>query len=189
MSIDAFKKPARDLEDIAVDMLKDVPVPAFVVGGLTHDDPTVQHLLELLQAEYVGLYGLTDPDPSADLHTAVQPEGDILLLFPNVLKAEAAGIVAWTRLEGTEDVAVMHRMYVHFAHRGHDYSKALLASVESSARRAGMRRMVLETGTAQTVAINLYRGARYEDTEPFGFYATGAAADWTTSLFMGKDLV
>jgi GNAT superfamily N-acetyltransferase len=181
-----LSKEERQIRDFAnAELMKHAP-KQFAISGVAHDDPTALRLLELLQAEYVGLYGLVDPDPGADLHTARQPDGDILLLFPNETGSNAQGIVAWTKLDDT--TAVMHRMYVHFNHRGKGYSKILLAAVESSARQAGMKRMLLETGTVQTVAISLYEGARYERVEPFGFYGTGAAADWTTSVFMGKDI-
>ena len=189
MSPNAFgqlSEEERRERDFANEILKQRRAPAFVVNGIAHDDPSALHLLELLQSEYVGLYGRVDPDPGADLHTATQPDGDILLLFPNDVGEQPRGIVAWTRMD--ETTAVMHRMYVHFAYRGRSYSKALLAALEASARQAGISRMLLETGDVQTVAINLYEGARYERVEPFGYFGTGEAADWTTSIFMGKDI-
>jgi len=188
MSPNAFgqlTEEERRLRDFANDAIRQHKPKQFVISGIEHDDPTAQRLLELLQAEYVGLFGQVDPDPSADLHTARQPDGDILLLFPNELGSGAQGIVAWTRMD--ETTAVMHRMYVHFNHRGNGYSKILLAALESSARQAGITRMLLETDPVMVAANALYRGARYTEVEPFGFYGENPQ-EWTNSVFLGKDI-
>jgi len=141
-------------------------------------DPEVIRLLELLQSEYVGLYGVVDPDPTADLDEA----GSIIIIKND---GKGIGMVAWTRLD--ESTAVMHRMYVHYSERGKGYSRELLSLVEESARLAGMDQMFLETGTVQTIALELYNSAGYLNVPAFGFYSENKQG-WTTSVFMGKKL-
>jgi ribosomal protein S18 acetylase RimI-like enzyme len=47
---------------------------------------------------------------------------------------------------------------------------ALLRALEESARRAGRKRIVLETGHRQPEAVALYTKAGYARIEDFGFY-------------------
>ena len=148
----------------------------------------VRRLNELLQSEYVGMYGLPDPNPEGGLELAHGSNGRGHVLFRGVDWGEdPIGMVGWSRLESGSNVAVLHRMYVHYEHRRNGYSKDLLRIAETSARIQGMRRMLLETGDVQTTAIALYRSQGYTDCEPFGFYAE-TAQDWTNSVFLGKDL-
>jgi hypothetical protein len=46
----------------------------------------------------------------------------------------------------------------------------MLAAVEASARAAGRRRLILETGDRQPEAIALYESAGYARIPDFGYY-------------------
>lgn len=144
--------------------------------------PETLRLLDLLQSEYVGLYGEPDPNPEGGVEKAIWPEGAVIALFTKVGGYNrAVAMAGWTHLG--DGVACLRRMYVHYLWRGRGLSRQLLAEIEQSARTAGMRRLVLETGTAQTKAISLYRSSGYTETEPFGYYA-----GQETSVFLGRDL-
>jgi len=54
--------------------------------------------------------------------------------------------------------------------RGRGVATALLRALEDSARRAGRKRIILETGDRQPEAIALYRKAGYVRIPDFGFY-------------------
>ena len=62
------------------------------------------------------------------------------------------------------------RMYVAPTARGQGLGRAILARIESEARRAGLRLMRLETGNRQAEALALYQSAGYVDCGPFGEY-------------------
>jgi GNAT superfamily N-acetyltransferase len=66
--------------------------------------------------------------------------------------------------------AELKRMYVVDAARGRGYARRLLTELERTAAEAGARRMVLETGTAQPEAIQLYRSSGYTPIPKFGVY-------------------
>jgi ribosomal protein S18 acetylase RimI-like enzyme len=61
-------------------------------------------------------------------------------------------------------------MNVRAAARRTGVGRAVLAHLEATAAEAGADVLVLETGTAQPEAIQLYESAGYVRVEPFGFY-------------------
>jgi len=62
------------------------------------------------------------------------------------------------------------RMYVAPPLRGRGIGARLLAALEAEARRLGLSRIVLETGTRQPEALGLYRRAGYVEIPAFGEY-------------------
>ena len=80
-------------------------------------------------------------------------------------------------------VAEIKRMFVIPAARGRGFSRAILTALEDSARKLGIRRLVLETGPRQLEALALYRRAGFVAIPRFGEYAHSEL-----SLCMGKDL-
>ncbi|GGJ76418.1 N-acetyltransferase [Pilimelia anulata] len=68
------------------------------------------------------------------------------------------------------DDAELKRMYTAEAVRGRGFARRILAAVEDSARAAGRRRLILETGLRQPEAIALYESAGYAPIDGFGFY-------------------
>ena len=127
-------------------------------------EPEVQKLVTELLGDLVLRYGgngddtpvaLTDFDPP-DGRFFVAADGDQLL-----------GCVGWRR-HGAD--AELKRMFTVPAARGRGVARLLLAAVEASAREAGLRRVILETGDKQPEAIGLYISAGYERIPDFGYY-------------------
>ena len=140
--------------------------------------PAVRFLEDMIQSEYVGMYGEPDLNPAGGLRLCEPPEGSILVGF---LDGAPVAMAGWQRL--SNDVAVIKRVYTHWAHRRVGLSSKLLTELEQDAYGAGIRTLVLETGPAQTPAIKMYLGAGYVVTEPFGFYEKS-----DTSVFLSKEL-
>lgn len=79
-------------------------------------------------------------------------------------------------------VGELKRMYVAPYARGQGIGAALVTALEAEARRLGLRRLVLETGTRQAAALALYRRAGFMDIPPYGEYRASAA----TSVCLAK---
>jgi GNAT superfamily N-acetyltransferase len=69
-----------------------------------------------------------------------------------------------------DDYAEVKRMYVRPQHRGLGYAKQILASLESLARRANVKILLLETGIWQKEAIALYERYGFRRRGPFAEY-------------------
>ncbi len=79
--------------------------------------------------------------------------------------------------------AEVKRMYVELDQRGRGVGRAVLASLEATARELGARRLVLETGIHSPEALALYRGAGFTQIDCWGEYATSP-----TSVCLEKKL-
>ena len=81
---------------------------------------------------------------------------------------EPGGCGAIRRIDaGTGEIK---RMYVAPSLRGRGIGVHLLATLEAEARRLGLSRIVLESGTRQPEALGLYRRAGYVEIPAFGEY-------------------
>ncbi|QNJ56041.1 acetyltransferase [Microbacterium phage Rasputia] len=143
--------------------------------------PRALELLELLEYEYIGMYGEPDPDPHGGLERAYGTHGDTILAISRRKAVGIAGVVI--EEFGGQKVATLHRMFVLYPFRGRGIASGLLKQCELSARALGAKTLLLETGVTQTSAIALYRSNGYQPVDPFGFYA-----DQPTSVFLGKVL-
>ena len=99
------------------------------------------------------------------------------------------GALRWLRdpalvAELGERVGELKRMYVAPEARGQGIGGALVERLEREARRLGLTRLVLETGTRQHEALALYRRTGYVPIPLYGEYTTSS----TTSVCMAKDL-
>jgi GNAT superfamily N-acetyltransferase len=131
---------------------------------LPYDDPVVQSLEAQVQTEYVRRYGgpdrtATDPDHFAP------PAGVFLVGWAGDVAVATGGL-----RRHDEESAEVKRMYVVESHRGRGYARTVLAELERYAVRAGYRRILLETGTAQPEAIALYLSSGYTPAPGFGHY-------------------
>lgn len=133
-----------------------------------------------VQQEYVRRYGSPDESPIEPGHFAA-PDGAFAIAYVDDVPV---GMGGWRRrvlVEPGGPAAEIKRMYVREATRGRGVARALLAWLEDSARRTGLRRMVLETGQVQPEALALYRSSGYTDIPAYGYYA-----DSDLSVYLGK---
>lgn len=122
-----------------------------------------------MQAEYAVRYGGDGDVAPLDAGQLQAPHGHFVVAE---VDGEPVAMGGWRRggPAGDSDAEVK-RMFVRAPWRGRGLARLLLAELEASAARAGVARLVLETGLEQPEAIALYRSEGYEDVEPFGFYA------------------
>ena len=130
-----------------------------------------------VQAEYIALYGGEDA-AAVDPADFAPPTG---LFLVGVLDGAAVATGGWRRL-GSDD-AEIKRMYVAPAARRRGLARRVLSELERTAARAGVARLVLNTGPEQPAAIALYEDAGYAPVPGFGHYACHPGA-----LFFGKTL-
>ena len=129
--------------------------------------PVARRLVEAALAELAGRYGGPGDETPVDATEFDPPDGVFLIAWRN---GEAVGCGGWRTADGFEDAAEIKRMYVAPAARGLGVARALLAALEESARQAGMKRVLLETGDRQPEAIALYERVGYERIPNFGHY-------------------
>lgn len=136
-----------------------------------YDHPDASKLIDEVQREYVVRYGHEDVTP-VDPDDFAPPRGRF---FVGYLDGTPVACGGWRCQDGpapeyTPGDAEIKRMYVAESVRGNGYSRALLEVLEQSARDAGRKRMILETGTEQPEAMSLYESSGYHATPRFGVY-------------------
>ncbi|WP_327703305.1 GNAT family N-acetyltransferase [Streptomyces decoyicus] len=158
------------------------------IRPVRYDHPDAVTLDALVQQEYVRRYGDGDMTP-LDPEMFTPPHGTYLIAYEGARPLATGG---WRRQEDTaEGYAVgdaeIKRMFVVPEARGRGLARQILAALEADARAAGRSRMVLETGTEQPEALELYASSGYalvEKAEKFGLYRT-----YDESRCMAKSLV
>jgi GNAT superfamily N-acetyltransferase len=125
----------------------------------------VKDLIELIQGEYVVRYGGPDDAP-IDAEEFAPPRGLFLLA---TIDGEPAGCGGWRDLG--DGRAEIKRMFTVAAFRNRGVARAVLAELERTAAAAGIRDIVLETGSVQPEAIALYVSSGYDPIDGFGYYA------------------
>lgn len=161
------------------------------ISEVGYDHPDAQRLIAEVQAEYVQRYGGPDVSPVDPLE--FQPPQGLFLV--GYLGSEPVAMGGWRRhddehRDGQSEtflaapVVEVKRMYVTAGWRGRGYARAMLAHLEDTARAAGARWLVLETGTRQPEAVQLYQSCGYQPVRPFGYYA-----DRPLAIHLGKDLL
>ncbi|MFC3740731.1 GNAT family N-acetyltransferase [Paractinoplanes deccanensis] len=129
------------------------------------DEPVVRELLVDVLSELSERYGGSGDDTPISAAEFVPPNG---VFFVADDGDQLIGCAGWRR---HGDDAELKRMFTAKAARGRGLGRRLLATIEESAREAGCRRVILETGDKQPEAINLYESAGYVRIEDFGYYA------------------
>lgn len=136
------------------------------------DHPDSARLVDEVQEFYSGLYGGRDATPMEDRQFEA-PNGHFVVVYAGGAAVACGG---WRSRDRADDPdlddgdAEIKRMYVVPTHRGRGYARGVLAELERTARAAGRRRAVLETGTIQPAAIALYTSAGYRPIGNFGVY-------------------
>ncbi|HEX7303702.1 GNAT family N-acetyltransferase [Lentzea sp.] len=123
-------------------------------------------MIDDLQQVYVERYGGVDITP-VDPAQFAAPLGYFVIGYLDGVPVACGG---WRVNDEIDDAAEIKRMYVVDSARGRGLSRQVLAHLETTAREAGLRRMVLETGVRQPEAISLYTTSGYERIANFGVY-------------------
>ncbi|HEX8078746.1 MAG TPA: GNAT family N-acetyltransferase [Jatrophihabitans sp.] len=162
------------------------PAIRLSVHDVGYDHPDARRLIAEVQAEYVQRYGGPDSSP-VDPMEFQPPQG---LFAVGYLGAEPVAMGGWRRHDDEHPqtawaapVAEVKRMYVSTAARGRGYARTVLAYLEDTAREAGVRWLLLETGSRQPEAVALYLSCGYQPVPRFGYYA-----DRELAIHLGKDL-
>lgn len=133
-----------------------------------YDEPAVEALLVHVMAELAGRYGGSGDDTPVD-PADFRPPGGAFFVACHASDAEhLVGCAGW-RKHG--DDAELKRMFTADAARGRGLGRRMLATIEESAREAGCKRVILETGDRQPEAVGLYESAGYTRIDDFGYYA------------------
>lgn len=140
-------------------------MPEFKIKPADFAAPDVQKLVAENLADLSARYGGTGDDTPITAADFTPPRGAFLVAETDTGLIASAG---WRR---HGDDAELKRMYTIPAARGLGVARRMLAAIEESARAAGCKRVILETGDRQPEAIALYESAGYERIEDFGFYA------------------
>ena len=106
------------------------------------------------------------PDPQADSYRP--PRGRFLVAWSDDLPVAC---VSLRPLEAT--TAEVKRLWVHDSARGQGLARRMMTAIEDEARAMGVQRLKLDTNSALTAALALYRATGWHDTAPY----TGAPAD------------
>jgi GNAT superfamily N-acetyltransferase len=159
---------------------------SLAIREVGYDHPDAQRLIAEVQEEYVQRYG--GPDQSPVDPSEFQPPRGLFLV--GYLGGEPVAMGGWRRHDDEHPqtswaapVVEVKRMYVAAAARGLGYARAMLARLEDTAREAGARWVLLETGSRQPEAVQLYQSCGYASVPPFGHYA-----ETELSIHLGKDL-
>ncbi|MEY5037457.1 MAG: hypothetical protein RL472_563 [Pseudomonadota bacterium] len=161
---------AMDL--IATQLLHDVT-------EIAEADPDTPEALGCLAA-YYGLLVEAIPDlpadklplPLPDAAAYRPPQGVFLLALSDGMPV---GCVSLRPLEGVE--AEVKRLWVHPDARGQGLARRLMAALEARARAMGYQRLKLDSNSALTDAITLYRRMGWADCAP---YTSFPADVWMT---------
>jgi GNAT superfamily N-acetyltransferase len=142
-----------------------LPLNDVQIREARFDEPAVQKLVAEALAELSARYGGSGDDTPVTVTDFDPPGGRF---FVAELNGDLVGCAGWRR-HGND--AELKRMFTLTAARGRGVARRVLAAVEESARAAGCRRVILETGDRQPEAIALYESAGYHRIPDFGFYA------------------
>ncbi|MGH3738094.1 MAG: GNAT family N-acetyltransferase [Micromonosporaceae bacterium] len=136
----------------------------LTVTRAAYTDVEAQRLIAAALADLAERYGGEGDETPIAPEDFVPPSGVFLVAW---LDGDPVGCGAW-RARGEN--AEIKRMYTAPQARGRGVAKVVLTELETTARAAGLRRMILETGTKQPEAIGLYEARGYTLIPNFGHY-------------------
>jgi heme-degrading monooxygenase HmoA/ribosomal protein S18 acetylase RimI-like enzyme len=127
--------------------------------------PEAQQLIADLDADLLTRYPGV-PTHGIDVDEFRRADGELFLVFVSGVAVACGGYRPIS-----PDTVEIKRMWVPPSHRRLGLSKRLLEKIESTARRRGFTRVVLETGALQPEAILLYSKAGYVTIAKYGEFA------------------
>lgn len=139
---------------------------------LGYDHADAVELTAEIQREHLARYGELDETP-VRAEEFLPPGG---LFVVGYVAGQPVACAGWRTPDAGHgpalagDDAELKRLYVRPSARGAGFARQLLGFLEGRAGAAGMRRVVLETGTAQPEAMSLYSSAGYHPIPGFGVY-------------------
>lgn len=131
--------------------------------------PDAERLRAAQRVELDARYGSDDHEPG------VVPSAEDVPVFLLARDAQGQAIVCGGLRVLDDDVlgegvAEIKRMYAAPQARGTGAATALLSALERAADELGLRRLVLETGTAQPDAVRFYEREGYAPISRYGHY-------------------
>jgi GNAT superfamily N-acetyltransferase len=136
------------------------------IRAVAYTDPDAGALVADLMADLAERYGSGDETP-VDPADFAPPRGAFLVAYR---AGEPVACGGWRSRPDMPGAAEIKRMYAAPAARGTGVAAAVLRAIEESARRAGLRRAVLETGDEQPEALRFYARNGYALRPNFGYY-------------------
>jgi GNAT superfamily N-acetyltransferase len=140
------------------------PVEISPVGS---DEPVARALIAAALADLAERYGGSGDDTPVDAGQFAPSAGAFLVAF---VDGVPVGCCAWRTRADDPDAAELKRLYTAPGWRGRGVASALVRAVEGSARAAGRKRIILETGRRQPEAVALYAKLGYDPIPNFGHY-------------------
>lgn len=147
---------------------------------ITREAPRQDAIVRLLQQSDAYSHALYAPEASYLIGVDALGGTDMDFLVAR-WEGDAVGCGALRMLGGAE--GELKRVFVSADMRGRGVADALMRALEDGARRAGIGRLLLETGPRSDAALALYRRLGYRVRGPFGTYP-----DHPDSVFMEKEL-
>ncbi|WP_067197297.1 GNAT family N-acetyltransferase [Microbacterium sp. XT11] len=154
----------------------------MAVQRVDWEHPDAVRLRAAQRAELDARYGSDDHEPG------IAPSADDVPVFVIATDATGAAVACGGLRPLPEavlgpDVAEIKRMYADPAARGSGVAVEVLRALEDEARGLGIRRLVLETGTAQPDAVRFYEREGYVSIPLYGHYVGSEV-----SLCFARDL-
>jgi GNAT superfamily N-acetyltransferase len=142
-------------------------VTEIEIRPTSFDDPVARAMIAEALADLGVRYGGSGDDTPVDADDFDPPAGRFLVAW---IDGTPAGCGGWRTLAEDDEAAEIKRMYTVPGSRGRGVASAVLRAIEETAREAGKKRVVLETGHRQPEAIALYGKLGYERIPNFGYY-------------------
>jgi GNAT superfamily N-acetyltransferase len=142
-------------------------VTEIEIRPTSFDDPVARAMIAEALADLGVRYGGSGDDTPVDAGDFDPPAGRFLVAW---IDGTPAGCGGWRTLAEDAEAAEIKRMYTAPGSRGRGVASAVLRAIEETAREAGKKRVVLETGHRQPEAIALYGKLGYERIPNFGYY-------------------
>ena len=161
--------------------LTGITLPAGVtLSAVPWDDAESARLRTIQQAEIAVRYA--DPDETPTTSDIGRPPSADEIVVSLLLRVDGVpvGCAALRDVSGLSDeiggfhapgTGEVKRVFVSAEHRGRGLSRLLMQGIEAHAVAAGLRRLVLETGTKQPESVALYRSIGFEPIDRYGEYA------------------
>lgn len=141
------------------------------------DQPDIRAMLKASDACMTALY------PAESNHLVDVPALQAANVSFLVARRGRTCVACGAVIIGADGAAEIKRMWVAPPARGAGLGRRMLAAIETTARREGVRVLRLETGVAQEAAIDLYASAGFSPIPPFDDYRPDPL-----SVFMEKHL-